>query len=826
MVIRFVKIFIFNATEQVKMTLLSINHFRSEANGQYQCHLSDPDTGTTVTSFRAVDTRNGGDSNNPDPPDPVYPGTNRYPHHRVTLDDDGDDEWFGVFGCEATRNGKEDTRISTTRMRSDADFVPANELFTQTVNIGDEDVSITMNSPTGRDTNGIRWRKDNSYFISSQSGSATFFIPGPIQANDAGTYECHYNGERDMAKQGLNLLLVRACPANRWDPPHCDGVCDSCYNGGICDENNGKCVCAPGFMGDNCLQACGGNRYGHTCEKRCSFRNNEWRCTTYLFCLVHPFGCRCNTGWKGLACNTECDQNTFGASCLQSCHCVSNQCDRYRGTCTGSNTNCMSGWTGDNCQGSICLISLTLIRVKCDGNYFGMDCSQECHCAKENCNRESGLCKPGACLPRWVDLYPPYSCQTGLENITYTKVNPEVPVPVTCQAVEGPGGDLRSLQLVLSKDSESLMDDDITAGERSQDGTTGSFVVTNVQTGDMLHCQLHNGAGKLAVLSLRVEVFDLPELPSAPVNISVDGSSVTIRWSAWDATTNDGDSPLVGYIPYYKVSDENDWIPGDMVSHETLMYTFTSLNPETYYSFSVSAVRAGEGGVGPKSPELSVKTICDVPSNPENVMAEISGENQDNIAVSWQLPSEGIICSSGVIKFTVYYSWGTNVTLVDVKDPSATSVTLYDLSPGVSYTLYVTLSTSGGKSGKSDEITHLVPVLPSLTNPPTLPDITCNSVTMVWTKWTAGRDPGTPPITHYILYYRMSVSMEWISGEKVNHSSADEEYSITFYNLTEDAPYVFTVVPVREGYSGKGRVTNLVHGNTTSCFGKGAIVFL
>ncbi|KAJ8040901.1 hypothetical protein HOLleu_15343 [Holothuria leucospilota] len=102
------------------MTMLSINHFRSEANGEYQCHLSDPDKNNTVTSFRTVETRNDGDSNNPDPPATEYhPSSNEYPHHKVTLTDYGNDEWFGVFGCRATRSGKNETRISTTRMRSD-----------------------------------------------------------------------------------------------------------------------------------------------------------------------------------------------------------------------------------------------------------------------------------------------------------------------------------------------------------------------------------------------------------------------------------------------------------------------------------------------------------------------------------------------------------------------------------------------------------------------------------------------------------------------------------------------------------------------------------
>ena len=43
------------------------------------------------------------------------------------------------------------------------------------------------------------------------------------------------------------------CPLNRWGPPSCTGICDNCYNGGICDDKTGECVCRPGFSGPNCL---------------------------------------------------------------------------------------------------------------------------------------------------------------------------------------------------------------------------------------------------------------------------------------------------------------------------------------------------------------------------------------------------------------------------------------------------------------------------------------------------------------------------------------------------------------------------------------------
>lgn len=46
-----------------------------------------------------------------------------------------------------------------------------------------------------------------------------------------------------------------ACPSGKWNPPACHGICDMCYNGGICDDKTGECVCPPGFAGRNCLNS-------------------------------------------------------------------------------------------------------------------------------------------------------------------------------------------------------------------------------------------------------------------------------------------------------------------------------------------------------------------------------------------------------------------------------------------------------------------------------------------------------------------------------------------------------------------------------------------
>ena len=40
----------------------------------------------------------------------------------------------------------------------------------------------------------------------------------------------------------------------------CHDVCDKCYNGGVCDDKTGNCICPPGFKGQNCLTGTLNNR--------------------------------------------------------------------------------------------------------------------------------------------------------------------------------------------------------------------------------------------------------------------------------------------------------------------------------------------------------------------------------------------------------------------------------------------------------------------------------------------------------------------------------------------------------------------------------------
>ncbi|XP_071854385.1 receptor-type tyrosine-protein phosphatase F-like isoform X3 [Apostichopus japonicus] len=853
--------------EPVKMTFLGVNPFKSEySDTHYQCHLSESDTTAEfahVESFRTVRTRNT-DDKNVDPPAPVWDDSNTYKHWKVTLSNNGNNDAFGVFGCEAALDGRITTSISGIFMRSNADIVPSDGLVSLTVNTGDTGVSIGMNSTGSKEIADFRWLKD-SVRNGDISGQDTWSISRPVEVDDAGVYECHIHNERNGAKQSLKLLIVRACPPHRWGPDACDGICDNCYNGGICDETSGKCICAPGFKGTTCEEGCGGNRYGDACEKQCSSTDQPDRCSKYLFCLTHPYGCSCNTGWMGLDCLTGCDSANYGASCLQTCHCQSGQCDNYTGVCTGLSTDCSSGWTGTNCQvpdvcttdyyGSTCTdkchcmgnVACNKITGECPGQKcapgyevymgeqncaeclgprFGMDCENDCH-SESYCNKVTGSCS-GGCNPEWVELFSPNFCQTGLIDAAYTPKNPGVTVPVNCTAAKGPSGsDINTLNFVLSRHHESLDDNGISSRDVTDDPTTTttSFLVDNVTDGQTLYCQLRKDGQTYAVYDITIDVFDLPVLQSAPKADLITDSTVNISWSSWNEETEAGDPPVIGYIPYYKLESAQEWSAGSSTSIKTLSFIFTGLTQDESYSFSVAAVREGENGEGQRSPKLNIATMCAVPeASPMNVVAEVAGEDQENVKISWQVPTDDISCSSGVTVLTIFYASINLETLhegeYNITDPSNTSLTLTDLKSEGNYSIHMTLATSGGESSSSDEIYYYVPRLPEYQSAPTVLHVSSDSLTINWPPWDGVI--GTPPVVEYRLFTKRSESENWTSTFiTVNASNDQEMYYVITPPLEPDTEYDFRVTAVREGPNGDGTPGPVLNRAKTYCHDPG-----
>ncbi|KAJ8035112.1 hypothetical protein HOLleu_22228 [Holothuria leucospilota] len=200
-----------SAEEQIRMTLLGLKPFSSEVDKHYQCHTKPIHSDwidASLESFRTGWTRDTA-SDNPPPPIPDFHSMDYFPHYKIHLPNNDNNYGFGVFGCGINRTGKfQNVNISTVRMRSDAYITPGNELVTQTVNIGDKGVNITMNIQSNGQN--LIWRHNNTVAkMQRTSNTVTFSISGPIQLNHSGIYECHVDGERHQARHGLNLLLVR-----------------------------------------------------------------------------------------------------------------------------------------------------------------------------------------------------------------------------------------------------------------------------------------------------------------------------------------------------------------------------------------------------------------------------------------------------------------------------------------------------------------------------------------------------------------------------------------------------------------------------------------
>ncbi|CAH1233049.1 TIE1 [Branchiostoma lanceolatum] len=285
-------------------------------------------------------------------------------------------------------------------MREEADVKPRQ--FSRTVNVGDPVTLEMVRNPDSNWTGDLEWKKDG---VALQGETSLTLNINSVQYSDQGIYECYYRGAYSDRKQGITRLIVRACAENKYEPPGCSSDCPVCYNGGVCHDQTGECVCPPGFMGTNCRTACPSGLFGKTCSFSCS-----GGCQGQLMTVPDPVGCTCPPGLTGMTCQDACHEGSYGASCTQTCHCQSgpSACNRETGACTGG---CAAGWEGNSCQ------------IECNGKY-GSNCTTTCgHCySGQICNRFDGVCPTG------LD----FRCDSGYHGINCDQERPDdVRVTVT-----------------------------------------------------------------------------------------------------------------------------------------------------------------------------------------------------------------------------------------------------------------------------------------------------------------------------------------------------------------------------------------------------------
>eukprot|EP00057_Strongylocentrotus_purpuratus_P012131 XP_011666605.1 PREDICTED: angiopoietin-1 receptor-like [Strongylocentrotus purpuratus] len=515
---------------------------------------------------------------------------------------------------------------------------------------------------------------------------------------------------------------------------------------------------------DTCRNS-GGNRFGLSCEFRCSYNiNAATQCHGFLFCLPDPYGCSCDVGAHGLACNTQCTMGTYGPGCSQTCHCGSS-CDIYSGICTGG---CQAGWSGDNCQipdeceggyfGSQCTDKCHCLNDKpcdkdpgecpeqkcalgykvrngqvkcqeCEGGTFGLDCLQQCHCAPEACETERGLCK-GQCIDSWTGPY----CQRILRLVP-VRVNPYQPSSFTCYAEAIPLPDASSVDLyrrtgdINNRTGITRRSSTVLGSERAV-----VFDVDSVhpQEDGRYECSLTvEGVGYPSTLITNA-TYVLPVIEKEPVILSTTSTTVGLRWNAWSEEDDKGDPPLVGYDVFVK--KETDWVTDQRVDQVTTSAIVSNLTPDTDYRFRVAAVREGTGGTGPMSPRNNTITLCRKPSASPTGL-QVSAINPKELEVTWEhLPSESAECRSGLTHYMIYYaptgSTSSNSILVSRDDSSCV---IRGLDTFLDYTIQISASNKDVESDRSSEIIGktIEEVAPSPINV-AIPQSTTSSFTVSW----------------------------------------------------------------------------------------------
>lgn len=95
-----------------------------------------------------------------------------------------------------------------------------------------------------------------------------------------------------------------------------------------------------------------------------------------------------------------------------------------------------------------------------------------------------------------------------------------------------------------------------------------------------------------------------PELPSfvsdpaVLVSSIVEPTRIEVTWRMWDAATDRGDGPVVGFKVRLRVMGDTLTELLEDVSASTRTHRFDGLSPDSDYRVAVAAVREGEGGTG------------------------------------------------------------------------------------------------------------------------------------------------------------------------------------------------------------------------------------
>ncbi|XP_038068801.1 angiopoietin-1 receptor-like [Patiria miniata] len=652
--------------------------------------------------------------------------TGRY----LSLPQDGGIDRTGVFYGTAALNGMA-TTIRTVILRKDGTIHTRPVQQTQTASIG-ESVTLRMESVNPPNSN-YRW-KHNADSVRKWDGMLSVAIGNVSKANE-GIYSCFIDGAENQQRHGFMRLIVRECAAGMWGPSSCQNTCRRCYNGGICDDKTGTCICAPGFSGEYCQQVHGRHAFGQNPSHICSSTDV---CRGRLFCSPDPYGCSCAAGYMGLDCMQDCTEGKYGADCKQTCHCPSgDSCEKDTGECTGY---CTPPYFGSNCQCSSDNGVLGLKVISDDPHQLQVTWQPD-PCVSGYI-LEYALTNRGQCeeieSPQRVSLPGPLDGQTTSHVITGLISSSTYMVYIRPQynGTQGPEAstsgttltEIISLRvMVTSYDSASVTlswrevycanysvqyalqnkegcetIDPLNFTQHCMCSGTNSTVIPGLFANSMYEIRVNAYVDGSYGPTTQLTVITGTQVPSAPPQqvtvTSTTKSSLTFSWSQPACGSRGG--IITSYS--YKLSGPGSQLILDVSTAEQV--EIDGLIPFTNYSFQVAANTSV--GAGPYSDVVDQRTDEAKPTAPLNVV--IQNIDDVSITLKWSEPNppQGIITNYNVR----YWRSGQSGTPTLIYDVVQVMHEITGLETGVTYFLQVQAHTSVGAGPWSNEVTAMTTI--------------------------------------------------------------------------------------------------------------------
>ncbi|XP_038066583.1 angiopoietin-1 receptor-like [Patiria miniata] len=744
---------------------------------------------------------------------------------------------IGAFACRAvmTGRGRPNISIGTVIMSKTADFLPTR--VSRTANRGDA-VNLTVTATDPYRTN-TRWRKDGSAPYLHQRDSFNFDIAN-VTLSDSGVYEVHSAGERSTGKQALMRLIFRACQKDKWNAPSCDRVCPVCFNGGMCDDWSGDCICPPGFSGQFCGIPKGTNCFGQNGSFRCDSPElgGGPTCAGMLFCLPDPYGCSCAAGYQGIDCNETCGDGFYGADCGQTCHCMDgvacdgiNCQDRTTGECFGV---CAPRFTGIiNCRFICpCFTEKTFIwqPVNCPNGtvivnyvykFVTVESDQELEAVRTEGNSVS------VHLPLCGTLYEfEVAAETtkGIGPFSYKSIFAsfeEVPDAVDGLTVQGTSHNGVTLlwevpgtsQEYPCPTSDYLVTFDLINLEQCLEVHQHGGSVTTTNTSITLRglkaystynvsITPRNQAGNGTTSSAQFTTGEtVPQIPPEFKSSSATTDSITWTWNPIPCGSRGGN--ITGYRTRLFRPDGLLGKRGDL----TTSVTYTGLEPCTNYTLAVQAYTS-EGG-GP-SVTLHQQTATAVPDAVSDISIHVISRERNEFDVRWT-SSDGACPATS---YSVTYELITMDRCTMQNPPIITDVGTVDTTHATLhlpayYSKYRVSVAPINEAGHGEENSM---VIDTKENTPTAAPVirstaSNNSITFSWDPIPCGSRRGN--ITHYEYRFRDPGPYEEVNSIKKRNIS---KLSVTFHDLSPCTTYSFRV----RAYTriGAGLWTNWTHQDT------------